>query len=162
MTHAEAIDADRCGKVVEAANLYEGLLENATEDLLLNLAVLYWQTTDYGFWTALQLPKEFVARAGVRFPEVLSEAQRRNPASPAVQFWQKYIAWIDVGTDFDPNDCRKILQEHPEYREPALYLFSISQGKDYANEARALLAQARESGTTRARYVASVLESASR
>ena len=160
MKQKEAAMAERNGEILRAAELYEASLNDASEEALINLAVLYWQMTDYGFSTTLRLSPEVVERAGLRFNEVLDEAARKYPGSAAVAFWRRYIAWADLGDPFDAEDCRQLLRENPEYLEPAMYLFSTSQGRESEREALTLLAQCQRLGTVRARYVASVIESA--
>jgi hypothetical protein len=160
MKQWEAIAADRNGDISRAVELYEASINDASEDALINLAVLYWQMTDYGLSITRGLSPEVVGRAGVRVDEVLDEAARRFPHSAAVSFWKKYIAWAELGDPFDPEDCRQLLLENPQYLEPAMYLYSISQGREGEREALMLLLQCPGLGTMRARYVASVIESA--
>jgi hypothetical protein len=99
MTIAAALAADRAGRIEEAAQLYEQAVAASASPLfvLMNLAILYWQATDYGFSTGNHLAHDFVARAGRRFGEGLGEAARRFPQSAEPRFWQKYIAWADLG-----------------------------------------------------------------
>ena len=114
MSLADAIRADREGRVEQAAILYEDALA-AGEDALqafLNLSILFWQSTDYGFSTAKGLTPGFVTRAGQRFPELLRDAGRKYPQSTEVRFWQKYIPWADLGQEFPQRSaggsCSKI------------------------------------------------------
>jgi hypothetical protein len=160
MKQDEAVMAEQSGDILHAVELYEACMNDAPEDYLINLAVLYWQMTDYGFSTTLRLTSEVVARAGTRVSEVLDAAERRYPHSAAVAFWKRYIAWADLGDPFDPEDCRELLRKNPQYLEPAMYLFSVSQGREHEREALMLLAQCEQTGTVRARYVASVIASA--
>lgn len=159
MTLAEALAADREGRTQDAAAAYEGVLRSDPVDItaILNLAVLYWQATDYGVATAEHLPPEFVALAGRRFRELLQLAHERFPERPEVLFWTKYIAWADLGEPFDPAECRKILRDYPEYLEPALVLFSSSAGAEGEAEAMQLLERCSEELTARCRYIVSVL-----
>lgn len=57
MSLAQAVAADRAGQLVEAADLYEALLSGGEDSLetLLDLAILYWQATDFGTVAALDL-----------------------------------------------------------------------------------------------------------
>ena len=161
MTFDEALQAERDGHLVRAANHYERLLEKGTPPLraLLNLAVLYWQTTDYGYWTTKGLPQDFVAKAGQRFPEVLARAGDLYPESTEVKFWTKYIEWADLGEPLSVEDCVRWLQEDEEALVPVMFLFSQSGGQEYGTEATALLAESKKHDTTLSRYVASVIES---
>ena len=165
MTAREAaVAADRAGALVAAAAGYEAALAagDATLELLVDLAVLYWQATDPGLAAAARLDRAWLARAAERFPALLAEAARRFPARSEPRFWQQYIAWADLGEPFDRAACRGLLDEDPSTLVPALYLFAASRGAEAADQAAALLAACRAEGTTRARYVAQVIESVQR
>ncbi len=159
MTLAEALEADRAGDLVGAARLYEEVLAESAAppvEAFVNLAVLYWQSTDPGLAGAKKLSPDFFATAGRRFPELLAEAQRRFPTSTEPRFWSRYIAWADLGESFGSEECRELLYEDPSSLVPAMQIFAGSQGKEAEPEARELLHRAEAEGTTRARYVASV------
>jgi hypothetical protein len=161
MSFQEAIAADQRKDLQSAAAAYESVLAGGEGSLqaLLNLAVLYWQATDIGLAAAKKLSPAFLATAGRRFPELLAEAHRRFPGSTEARFWQRYIAWADLGEPFSNDECRQLLREDPATLVPAMHLFAISQGKEAEAEASALLRQCRKEETTRARYVVSVIES---
>jgi hypothetical protein len=160
MTVDDALRADRAGDLKRAASHYEDLLAGgaAEPDTLLNLAVLYWQATDPGMAAAQKLPSEFLAKAGKRFPELIAEAERRFPGWTEPRFWRRYIAWADLGEAFDAAECLELLQEDPGSLLPAMHVFAVSQGNESEAEARELLRRCNAEGTTRSRYVASVIE----
>lgn len=156
----DALAADRKGELQLAAALYEDVLAGgeASLEALLNLAILYWQATDTGTVAAKKLSPDFLATAGRRLPELLAEAERRFPTSVEPRFWRRYIAWADLGEPFGSDECRELLREDPAALVPALYLFAASQGKEAQTEALDLLRRCQEDGTTRAHYVASVIQ----
>lgn len=121
----------------EAAAAYEELLAvDATNlEALLNLVVLYWQATNSG----TSFPVAFLKHAGARTHELLRLAGERCPNSPAVKFWQKYIAWAELGEPFDVEECRRILRIDPQYTEPAFYLLSQNADDDVKPLAQGLL-----------------------
>lgn len=155
----EALAADREGRTEAAAAAYEGALASDPTDLAatLNLAVLYWQATDYGLSAVEQLQPEFVAHAGKRMRELLESAKQRFADHPEVLFWTKYVAWADLGEPFEAAECRELLRRHPDYLEPAMVLFSMSGGTEAEPEAMQLLEKCSKERTTRCRYIASVL-----
>jgi hypothetical protein len=159
MTFQDAVAADRKGELRLAASGYEQLLAagETSLEILLNLAVLYWQATDTGMAAAKKLSPDFLATAGRRFPELLAEAQRRFPTSTEPRFWGRYIAWADLGESFGGDECRKLLREDPATLAPAMHLFAASEGKEAEAEALELLRQCEVEGTTRANYLASVI-----
>jgi len=156
----EALNADRAGELEAAAMLYEEVLAAGERPLqvLLNLSLLYWQSTDVGMAAAKKLPPVFLDLASRRFPELLDEAQVRFPQSTEVRFWRRYIAWADLGEPFDSSECKQLLREDPTTLIGAMYLFASSQGSEAQPEAAELLRECREDRTTRARYVISVIE----
>ena len=160
MTLQEALAADQREDLQSAAAGYEHVLADGERSLLvlLNLAVLYWQATDVGLAAAKRLSPDFLATAGRRFPELLAEAQRRFPASTEARFWWRYIAWADLGEPFGSDECQELLRKDPATIAPAMHLFAVSQGNEAAAEALELLRRSQEDGTTRGRYVASVIQ----
>lgn len=157
LDEARAADAD--GRTEDAARLYEAAIESdpSQVDPLVELVVLYWQATDYGAWKGKGLGPQFVGLAGKRWRELLDQAKVKLPGSPAIQFWRKYIAWADLGEVLDPGECRDLLRAHPEYLEPAMFLFAASQGSECETEARSLVRACEHVGTSRCRYVVSVI-----
>lgn len=159
MTFADAIAADRDGRTQDAAVAYEDALAADPRDLtsLLNLAVLYWQATDYGTSATAHLGPDFVGHAGRRFRELLETARQQFPDRPEPLFWSKYIAWTDLGEPFDVTVCRQLLRTYPDYLEPAMALFSMSSGGESESDAIRLLERCNEDRTARSRYLASVI-----
>lgn len=149
--------ADRSGDLQVAAREYEAcVVEGGAIDAYVNLAVLYWQTTDFGFSTAAKLTPTFIAQAGRRFPELLTEAHLRFPGSTEVEFWDHYVRWADLGEDFALDTCRHLLERDPATLVPAMFLFA--QTGECKEQAMELAARCRADGTTRARYIVSVVE----
>ncbi|QSQ18776.1 hypothetical protein JY651_25800 [Pyxidicoccus parkwayensis] len=161
MSVVDAISLEREGRIEQASTLYEEALASGerTLQVFLNLAILYWQSTDPGLSSARGLSPRFVAKAGARIPTLLSDARSEFPHSAEVEFWRRYIAWADLGEPFSTDECRKLLHEAPSTLVPAMYLFSLSQGRECHQEALELLETCRADGSTRARYVCSVIES---
>lgn len=161
MSFREAVDADRAGLIEKAAAEYEDAVHDGDHSLrtLLNLALLYWQATDPGIAAAEHLRPEFLARAGARWPELLDQARSRYPASIEVEFWNRYIAWAELGEPIDIETCRQMLRQDPDVPLPALWIFAETEGNEASSEANELLRRARVDGTAGARYVISVIES---
>ncbi len=159
MSVSEAREADRHGDIVNAAALYEAALqaEEWSIEAVLDLIVLYWQATDPGEAAARHLSRDFLDIAGRRIPELLREAQRRYPGHGEVAFWTSYIAWADLGDEIDESEYRRLLREGATLT-PAVYLFSASDGKEARPEALQLLELCRGQGTSRAKYIVSVIE----
>jgi hypothetical protein len=159
VTLSDALTADRAGEYESAAALYEETLRAGTASLevILNLALLYWQASDPG---TPGLGREFLSMADRRLPELLDEACRRFPDSTAARFWSRYIAWADWGGEMlSKAECSQLLQENPNELAPVMSIFEISNGQELIVEARELLRRSRAYDTVGARYVSSVIES---
>jgi len=157
---SEAREADRAGRLEEAADLYEKAVADGQPSLpeLIDLALLYWQVTDFGLSSANNLDPSFIERAGKRFPELLDQAQKAFPGSTEAFFWKKYIGWTDLGGELpSPEYCRDLLRRDPKTLVPAMHLFAQTAGKECRDEAFDLLRQCEEDPTCRCRYIISVL-----
>lgn len=161
MSLDDAIAADRSGELRMAAAHYEAVLAGggpSSIEVLLNLAVLYWQATETGMAAAKKLTPDFLAVAARRPRELLLDAERRFPTSTEQRFWTRYIAWADLGEPFSSEECRDLLRQDPAVLVPAMHVFAATQGNEAEAEALELLRRCHEDGTTRARYIASVIE----
>ena len=158
MTFKQAVTAYRNGDLVFAASLYEGLLTKSegSLDVILNLSILYWEATDPG----QRFNADFFAFAAERSPKLRGEARRRFPASSEVQFWDKYIAWADLGEPFTIDEARALLRSAPSRLVPSIRIFDLSNGKEATTEAMELLRQSKAGEIAGARYIASLLEAA--
>jgi len=160
MTLEDAVAAERREDLKLAADIYENRLAegNGSLDVILNLALLYWQVLDPGLQAAARWGPDFFDRADRRYLELLAEAERQYPNSTEARFWRRYIRGISLGEPFDMEECRELLREDPTVLVPAMYLFSGGAGQEAVTEALALLERCKAEGTMRADYVASVIE----
>lgn len=162
--YIEALKADRQSNSRAAAAAYEQYLAENPEsphdlDVMLNLALVYWQSSEIGQAAAEKLSDDFVALAARRWPELLEKALVVHSNHPAPVFWKAYLTWAALGDDLDLELCRQLLEDHPEYHEPALALFALSGGTESVDRASRLLSEVAGLQTARGRYMRSVLES---
>ncbi len=158
-----AILAEREGRLIEAADIYEKLLIKSSShpDVFLNLLILYWQVTDYGFWTESRLPLSFVKRAGKRLGELLLDQEYEEfRGSSEATFWSKYIPWADWGKDFSIEECLLLLEEDKSCLIPVIYLLTQHKLEQWRAEALELLEEYRDKGTLKSQYIQSYLEAA--
>lgn len=157
MSFSEAVRADRDERIEEAARLYEEVLQNSDAGLepMLNLIVLYWESSSMGFYAAHHLPDAFVDQANRRYRELIPQALRKFPEEPALSFWARYIACIDEGMEFSDNDALAMRNKHTDCLEPEILILQDGQTSPAA---QTLLDRCRMEGTVRAKYVAAVLE----
>jgi len=153
LMRAYAVTADENGHFQAAAASYETALLSDPSDVeaTVNLAVLYWRASRAG------LPREFLDHARERLRELLETASARFPGCAQLRFWKRYIAATDAGKPLEPDECRRLLQERPDYLEPAFVVFRNSVGEEAEPEAMRLLADYSAQPTARGRYVTSVI-----
>jgi tetratricopeptide (TPR) repeat protein len=181
MLRAYALTADENGRFQEAAASYEAALLADPADLeaTVNLAVLYWQAAGRSRAASGSLPQEFLKHAQKRLQELLGSATDRAASegipsgeTPSggerfaeraeLRFWKKYITAADAGEPLQPSECRQLMQERPDYLEPAFVVFSDSSGQEAEPEAMRLLVDCSEQPTARGRYVTSIINAVMR
>ena len=164
MMKAYALAADQNGQLQQAAACYEAVLLSNPEDLesTVNLLVLYWRIGEPARSLTGPLPLEFRSHAARRLPELLDSAAHRFATAAQIHFWRTYIAAARRGESLARATCRQLLNEHPDYLEPAFVVFSESKGTEAEVEAMRLLADYSEHSTARGRYVTSVITAALR
>lgn len=159
MSENDAIRLDREGKIEAAAAAYEALISSGdfSNTELVNLIVIYWQSTDYGFSLGKGLSSDFMAHAGERLNSFFRRIDKDRFPDASVAFWRRYIAWADYGSELTNQYCYQLLRLNPQYLEPAMYIFSSTNGQECRPEAVKLLAQCAMESTTRSKYIESVL-----
>jgi hypothetical protein len=158
----KAVGLDIAEQYEHAAELYELVIkeENPPVDAFLNLAVLYWECTDFGIMAGYHLPVDFVKKAHVRHEEVLVEAKERFAEFPEVTFWQRYIIdYRGMRTDFSVDDAIYLTTRPNSTLVPYFYIYLASQrSSEYRPLAMQLFEDAHLSKTTKNRYIISMLE----
>lgn len=157
-----AIALDVAEQFERAAVLYETVIakESAPVEAFLNLAVLYWECTDFGIMAGYHLPVEFVKMAHIRHGDLLVEAKERFPQVPEVIFWQRYILdFRAMGNDFSVDDATDLATQPNSTLVPYFYIYLASEGAvEYREPAHQLLQSAQSLRTTKNRYIISMLE----
>lgn len=150
---AYALTADENGHFQAAAASYEAALASDPSDVetTVNLAVLYWRAV------RAALPPEFRNYARERLADLLATADERIAGRAELRFWRSHIAATDAGEPLEPDECRRLLEERPDYLEPAFVVFLDSAGAEAEPEAMRLLVDYTEQPTARGRYVTSVI-----
>jgi hypothetical protein len=152
---AFAVLADENGCSQQAAASYEAALVSDPADLesTVNLAVLYWRASGRRPTAPGELPGEVLQRAEQRLGELVERASERFAGRAEWRFWKRYIAATEAGQLLEPEECRQLLRERPDYLEPAFVLFSDTAGEEAEPEAMRLLVAYSEQPTARGRYV---------
>ncbi|MCC4616713.1 hypothetical protein LL972_12010 [Xanthomonas campestris pv. asclepiadis] len=159
MSFNEAVEFERINEVTKAAECYERVLNECPKDLgaFINLLVLYWQSTDYGFSLSSRLPASFVLVAGNRLAEMLGDMPSNFSGEPEFNFWVKYIAWADLGGHFEVEECYEMMRRKSGYYEPAMFIYAATAGEQAVSEVDKLLELVRSQSTARERYIYSVV-----
>ncbi|HEX8821039.1 MAG TPA: hypothetical protein VF794_14015 [Archangium sp.] len=159
MSFEEALASDRRRDFASAIQLYEESLvhSGASVEAHLNLLVLCWQLTDYGYWTTMKVPRHIYDKASNLLPELRERTKAHFPENAEVAFWDKYIQWTDLGDPLEEEECEALLREPSSRGVPVMHLFAISGGGRYRQEALELQARCQLEGTVRAAYIASVI-----
>ncbi|WP_309893695.1 hypothetical protein [Archangium sp.] len=159
MSLEEALAADRRRDFANAIRFYEESLvhPDASVEAYLNLLVLCWQLTDYGYWTTMKVPRHILDKASSLLTELRERAKARFPNDAEVAFWDKYIQWTDLGDGLEEEECEALLQEPSSRRAPVMHLFAISGGTLYRRDALDLMTRCEAECTVRAAYIASVI-----
>ncbi len=161
MSLLDAIYEDIKGDFVKAADCYEQLVqaECAPLEAYLNLAVLYWQCTDYGFNAGHKLDVDFIHKAGERYQTLLQEANQCFPYQPEIRFWMLYCDYITLGEPPFTEDCKRLVDTVSKPLVPYFYLYSSYSGHEYEKEANDLLNECLKYPTVKNRYIISVIQS---
>jgi hypothetical protein len=153
-----ALEFDALDLPVQAANAYEEAIGSEQADLsaYMNLAVLYFESTDPGYAAAKKLDPEFTARASAGMYRVLRLATRRFGSYPEAAFWNIYFNWFSKYDDPNFDEARELAKKTPI---AYLHLLGAPDGKRYLKQARGLLENVKKRRTVRERYIDSVVRS---
>ncbi len=160
MSLQDAVREDMNGSLVRAADGYEQIIQAECAPLgaYLNLAVLYWQCTDYGFNAGHALGLEFIHKAGERYQALLAEAGRCYPHHSEIRFWTLYCDYVTLGEPPFVEECRALVAAAGKPLVPYFYLYAASEGQEYLREASELLAECLKHPTVKNKYVISVIK----
>lgn len=148
---------DAQDRPIDAVKAYEKAITEQDADLetFLNLAVLYFMCTDYGYIAHHKLSNEFVEKAWKRANEVLKEAESKFGKQAEIDFWRYYFRFVVLGDkpfiEIAENLSRSSLV-------PYFYLFTSPRGERYRQKAQQLLELVRDGTTAKKRYIKSILE----
>jgi hypothetical protein len=160
ITLEDAINLDIEQKIEAASDAYEFILKNpdAKLDAYINLACLYWEVTDYGFHSAKGLPLAFVHKAGEQMYAVLNMAEQAFGKDPEIEFWRMYFNFTSLGDEPFPKIALEIAQKKEGFLVPYFHIYTQTKDEIYLPQVNQLLKIARQTLTTKNRYIVSILE----
>lgn len=160
MSLISATHKDMDKDIVEAADCYEQIVQAkcAPLEAYLNLSVLYWQCTDYGFNAGHNLSIDFIHKAGERYQTLLQEADQCYPYHPEIRFWILYCGYVTLGEPPFVEECKKLVAATSELLVPYFYLYSAYNGQEYQGQVSHLLEECLKHPTVKNKYIISVVE----
>lgn len=144
----------------EAALAYEIVLQQyeANLDTFLDLAVLYFVCTDFGYSAHHHLLPEFSAKAYERALEILDKAEKRFGQETEISFWRQYFQYVVLGDEPFVETCEQLVHSGSSLI-PYFYLFTSLKGEKYRPQAQQLFEMVKDGATAKKRYIRSILES---
>ena len=157
---SEAIQLDIDQQIEAAASKYESVLTDpdAPIEAFINLAFIYWESTDYGFNAAHHLSPEFIQRAAHRYRQILAEARGRFGDNPEISFWEKYFDYVSLGEPPFVDDCYTWLRQGNAPEAIYVHLFAELRDPRHIPHLYSLLRQSENMPTTKNRYIAGVIQ----
>jgi hypothetical protein len=148
---------DAQGDPVRAIEWYERALNEGPclVDLFIDLAMVYFICTDFGYASAKRLPQELAASAYRRAQETLSRAEATHGSSAEILFWRKYFEFIVLGAGEFKQEATRLAQQGTLV--PYVHLYSRFASDKFSDEARLLMQSVSGVHTAKARYIRSVL-----
>lgn len=145
--------------LIKASEAYEGLIATgkADIDIYVDLAVLYFVCTDYGYSTYHALPRWFIEKSWKRAHEVLNEATIVFGNEPEFLFWHKYFDFVVLGDSPFDDECQQWVARSNTL-VPYFYLFSVVDTDKYKEQATKLFELVKYGHTAKERYIKSILE----
>lgn len=156
-----AIDKDINKQYNDAVFYYrKSIQENELNlEVYLNLAFLYWNFQDFGFFTYFNISEELRDIGYLQYPEIIEKGIELFPNKVELNFWKKYFQHIIYDEEFSEKDCQKLLEEYDDNENIVpyffLYLFNKEKYKERRNE---LLDQCNEHPTAKNIYIKSIIE----
>jgi hypothetical protein len=158
--YTEALHLDIAQDIEKAARTYEEAIRmpDITLDAFINLACIYWESTDFGFNAAMSLEAEFVKIAGTRMWEVLDQAENKYIAYPEITFWRMYFKFTTLGEPPFVEKCLELVEQPNSTLVPYFHIYDQTKDKAYLPKARLLYQQVSDMKTTKNRYIIGILE----
>ena len=153
-----AVQADISQNILKAAKLYEKAIKSKSPnvDSFINLAVLYWDATDFG--KSVTLPRPFFDIAATRYPQVISLGLELFEDNPELLFWEDYCKAIRIGDPMNLELYIELVNKYPTLLTPYFVIWPEKQNKKDYNKVIALYEKCKQLKTTKNRYILSVVE----
>lgn len=147
-------------QVEDAAQAYESILQRADAPIeaFINLACVYWRSTEFGFNAGLNLNHKFVGQAGNKMWSVLDQAEKKFKNYPEISFWRMYFSFTTLGEKPFVEECLQFVQQPNSTLVPYFHIYDQTQDRSYISEVKTLYQQCLLEKTLKNRYIISILE----
>lgn len=157
-----AIDKDFNKQYNDAVVYYQKSVDEneLNVDAYLNLAFLYWNFQDFGFFTYYNISERLREIGYIKYNEIIENGINQFPNNVELKFWKKYFQHIFFGEEFSEKECKKLIERYgeDEYIIPYFYLYLFDK-KKYEVEKNKLLHECAKQPTAKNIYIMSILES---
>ncbi len=143
---------------ISAAYYYElAVSEDTNADAFVDLALLYFQFTDYGMNASSGLSLDFIHTAFERYPLIIEKGLINYPSNTEMIFWEAYFRHRTIYDDLTSNDVLKILNTGEPSVVPYFFLW-ILEPKKYEVQREKLLKICNISLTSKNRWILSLID----
>jgi len=159
-TYAIAIDKDINKQYNDAVIYYQKSIDENELNLevYLNLAFLYWNFQDFGFFSYFNISEELRSIGYDKYPEIIEKGLSNYPNNLELNFWKKYFQHIIYGEEFSAQDCRQLIEKYGDTKSKVPYFFLYLFDKDkYKEEKIELIDDCNKEPTAKNLYIKSVL-----
>lgn len=161
---------DAADDLEPAAKAYEEAirLEDADLPAYLDLAILYFVCSDFGYASSHRLSSDFETSTWNGIFSTLDRAEERFGTCGEIAFWRRYCRWILLSEDWMSESDIRELTSNGESLVPYFYLvgsfakLGSTDRQQYQSRAKLLYDQVKDGKTARSRYILRVLESTRR
>jgi hypothetical protein len=158
--HEQATSYDIEQEYIYAAFYYElAIAEERTADAFIDLAVFYFQFTDFGINSASRLPLDFIHTAFARYHVVIDRGIATFPLNNEMRFWKAYFHHRTVYDDWSEADVLKFLNDDNSNLVPFFHLYLFDPEK-YSEQRDALLKDCGSRLTSKNRWILSLIDTA--
>lgn len=153
-----AIHYDINKEYLNAASYYERSIEKeGFPDSFINLAVLYFQFTDYGINASSGLSLEFIHKAFDSYRLIIDYGISKYPSNSEMKFWKEYFRHRTIYDDLTEQDVLAILRDGDFSIVPYFFLYLLKPD-NYQAERQKLIQSCHKLLTSKNRWILSLIE----
>ncbi|WP_367916667.1 hypothetical protein [Leadbetterella sp. DM7] len=127
-------------------------------DTYLNLAFLYWNFQDFGFFTYFNISEELRNIGYDKYSEIVEKGIQKFPDNLELHFWKKYFQHIICGEELSVKDCQGLIEKYGDSESivPYFFLYLFDKVK-YKKQRDELIEMAGKIPTAKNLYIKSLI-----